>query len=117
MTFRWEVSVQIPTGATGLSAPQDFGGGAKDIGVIVPADWVAAHITYQVSTAIDGAYVNLYNEVGTEVNSAVVAGETQVLNVAGPLLSPFRYVTIRSGTNALPVNQTASSTLKFIFQR
>lgn len=117
MAYRWTVTVTIPSGASGLSAANDFGGAAKDMAVIMPATWVAAGLSYQVSNAIDGTFTDLYNEAGTEVTSAVAQGLTQSLNTTAPLLSEYRYVKVRSGTTGTPVNQTASRTLTFIFQR
>jgi hypothetical protein len=117
MPQRWDQTVVIPTGAAGLSPAYDFGGGAKDIAVVMPATWSAAAITFQVSTAIDGTFVNLYNEAGTEISAAVAQGLTQSLATAAPHISQFRYVKVRSGTLTVPVNQGASRTLQFIFER
>ena len=119
MPQRWTVDVTIPAGATGLSGVNDFGGGAKDIGIIVPAAWVAASISFQVSaTGAVGTFMNLYNEAGTEKSAAIVAGTTQSLNTIAPFISPFRYIIVRSGTIAGgAVDQTATRTLKFTFER
>ena len=118
MPIRWKQTVVIPTEAGGasLSPGYDVGGGAKDIGVIMPAVWVAAAVSYQVSA--DGVtYTNLYTENGTEVTSAVAQGLTQSLNTTAPHLSAWRYIKVRSGATGAHVDQTAARTLTFIFER
>lgn len=118
--FRWERTVTIPLsgGVYELSAGNDFDGGAKDMGVIMPATWTDAAISFQVSTAIDGTYVSLYKEDGTtEVTAAVKQAKTMSLNTVVPYISQFRFVKVRSGTAALAVDQGATRTLTFIFQR
>src|SRR5512137_30675 len=105
------VPVVIANG-TSLSVAQNFGE-ARVIGFIMPSAWDAAHLTFQVSDLIDGTFVNLYNESGTEVDITVAVDRAYSLNTSGAYLTPFNFVKVRSGTAALPVNQTAARTIKF----
>lgn len=121
MPYKWSVAVTIPKDdATGLSGVYDFGGGATRIGLIMPAAWDAANISFQVSTTAGGTFGDLYVEGGTEAKlSAVPAqGKTYSLNTLAPALSPYRWVKVRSGLTGAAVTQTAASTvLTFVFQR
>jgi hypothetical protein len=78
--------------------------------IVIPAAWDAAAITYQVS--LDGVtYGNLYDgATETSIASAsVVAG--RVLRLPLSEWAGIRYLKIRSGTSAAPVNQVAERIL------
>ena len=94
----------IGSGAA-LSQALDLGAG-QAIGVDIPAAWDAADITFAVSTTLAGVYVPLFDSTGTEVRIAAPAvASAYSLAVA---LAPWRFLQLRSGTNALPVDQTAA---------
>jgi hypothetical protein len=98
----------------------DFGGGATHIGVIMPAAWNAANISFQVAATPGGTFGDLYTEAGVEAKLAAVPtqGKTYSLATLAPTLSPYRWVKVRSGLTGAAVTQTAASTvLTFIFQR
>lgn len=121
MAYKWTVSVLIPKDdATGLSAAQDFGGGATHMGVIMPAAWNAADLSFQVSTSGDGTFYDLFGEAGAEVKpaSTPAQGKVYALNTMVGNISPFRWVKVRSGLTGAAVTQTTASTyLTFVFQR
>lgn len=76
-------------------------------GILLPAAWTAADLTFSVS--IDGVtYADLYDETG-EYALVVGASVFSGINIA-PLMG-FRYLKVRSGTSASPVNQTADRDL------
>lgn len=102
--------VALPAGATGLSAAVQLNG-LLLVGLIVPAGWLAASVTLQGS--VDGAtWYNVYDDTGTEVTLAVAA--SRFVALAPATFAAFPYVRLRSGTAALPVNQTGSPTLTLI---
>jgi len=76
--------------------------------ILFPAAWDAADITFQTSP--DGVtYGDLINDSGVEVKRTPTPGKSMGLNI--PELSGVRYLKIRSGTSASPVNQAADRTL------
>lgn len=100
-----------------LSGDYDLSGasGLTIVGLITPAAWTAAVLTFSVS--LDGiTYYPLYNSSGVEVQLA-----SSVLTVASAWigLDPSDFVGIphvklRSGTNAATVNQAADRTVLLI---
>jgi hypothetical protein len=81
------------------------------IGLIMPAAWDAADITFQASW--DGStYRDLFTQDGTEVTVTAAAGQTYYINNTS--IRAFPYLKLRSGTTALPVNQTAARTITLI---
>lgn len=97
----------IPNGATGLSAAISLGNN-RLARIDMPATWVAANLTFQVS-ADDVTYTNLYDSLGTEYTVIAAASRSILLNLADFL--GIRYLKIRSGTASVPVNQTADRAL------
>ncbi len=78
--------------------------------ILIPSDWTAAAITYQVS--LDGVnYGDLYDgATEASISSAsVVAG--RVLRLPRSEWAGVRYLKIRSGTSAAPVSQVAERIL------
>ncbi|MCL5264149.1 MAG: hypothetical protein M1343_02970 [Chloroflexi bacterium] len=102
-------SAAIAAGSS-LSGIVDLEGYTK-IGIEMPAAWDAAALTFQGSS--DGVtYNNLYDNVGNEVTSQAAAGRFIGIDTILRSLAAVRYLKIRSGTSALPVNQTADRTIK-----
>lgn len=79
----------------------------------IGANWTAASITFQSSE--DGVeYSNVYDSGGTEISYAG-AGASRFILVNTAHLGQFgRYIKIRSGTAAVPVNQVSGATVKCI---
>lgn len=90
------------------------------VAIEMPAAWTAANLTFQTSS--DGVtFQNLFNESGVEVNVTAAAAENlaigegttaRIENFAGAV-----YLKVRSGTNAVPVNQGADRTLTLVIRR
>jgi hypothetical protein len=78
---------------------------SRATGIILPAAWTTAAITYQVS-ADNITYINLYDAAGAEISTAAAASRAVNLDPAAFL--GWRYLKLRSGTAALAVNQAAS---------
>lgn len=76
--------------------------GYTEMGLIMPAAWTAAAITFQVS--VDGStWVDFYGTDNTE--KSLTVGASRAYTVEG--LAPFRFVRLRSGVTATPVAQAA----------
>jgi len=111
--FSWpRVSATIANGAS-LSAGINISR-ANLIGIIMPAAWTAAALTFQAS--IDGDnFFDLYDQAGNEVNLPTAAsryvGGLDALN-----FGCFNYLKVRSGTTGTPVNQGASRELTLVLR-
>jgi hypothetical protein len=98
------------TSSTSLSAAIDLKGTAL-IGYILPSSWTAADITFRGS--IDGTnFFDIYNQFGSEVRHVVAANRFIALTISD--LASVRYLKIRSGTSATPVNQAADRILNIV---
>jgi hypothetical protein len=100
-----QLTATIPTGATGLSAAVDLAGKTL-LGYIMPATWIAAGLTFQTSPDGVVAYNDFYDNTGTEISHVVAASRFVRVNPADWV--GVRFLKVRSGTAAVPVNQTAS---------
>lgn len=80
----------------------------------MPADWDAANLTFQGSSDLSGTYQDVYRE-GTEVNITAAADRYIVFDPPTKLAG-VRFIKVRSGTSASPVNQTDSRTLTLMGQ-
>jgi len=107
--YAQQVDVVIAAGATGLSGALDLKG-MTPVAIQMPAAWVAANLTFQVSLDGGVTYANLYDEAGTEIAVTVAASRVVALNTVAKYWSGG-WIKIRSGTAALAVDQTASRTL------
>ncbi len=97
--------------AAALSGAVNFGG-LRLFGIVMPAAWTAAALTFQVSFDEGASWSNLYDANGSEVNVTVAASRAITLDpvvfAAVPMLK------VRSGTAAAPVNQTAAAALQLV---
>ena len=88
--------------------------GCSLTGVITPAVWDAADITFRVSN--DGTtFYPLFDAAGDEVvipSASVAIAEARAFALLPENFAGWNYVKIRSGTNALAVNQSAIRSLK-----
>lgn len=101
----------IANGAAITATGFDVGVGAFVTGILMPASWTAASLSFQVS--IDSAnFYDLYDTAGSEV--VVAAAASRVITVPATLLLGFRYIKVRSGTTGTPVNQGADRTITLI---
>ena len=80
-------------------------------GIVMPAAWTAANLTFQVSE--DGVtYNNLYDQDGNEITATAAASRYIVMtpeNFWGQ-----HWIKVRSGTAGTPVNQGAARTVKLV---
>ena len=104
-----ESTATIANGAS-LSGAVDLAGKTL-LGIIMPATWTAANLTFQVST--DGiTYYDLYDNIGTE-KTILSASNRFIFTVPADWVG-VRYVKVRSGTAGTPVNQAAARDIKLV---
>lgn len=82
--------------------------------ILMPAAWTAAALTVEVSADNSTWYSLVYDENGLQINSwsSPVAGAAYTVAALGML--GFRYIRMRSGTGAVPVNQGADRVFTLI---
>jgi hypothetical protein len=99
----------IPAGQA-LSAPIATVGYGVCL-VLLPAAWTDAPLTLQGSLdqGDPAAWADLYDHLGNEVVLSVAAG--RALTLPPTLLLGWRWLRLRSGLAAAPVNQAAARTL------
>jgi hypothetical protein len=87
-------------------------------GIVMPAAWTSAVISFAVAPSLPsgepGTFVPLRNSAGGVV-SVTVAAETAV-SLDPAQFAGFRWLKLRSGTSASPVNQAADRTLDVILR-
>lgn len=87
-------AVTIASGQS-LSAAADLGG-ARLCGIILPATWTSASISFAVSS--DGVtYFPLYTDGVVEYSIANAAAVSVAYGLNISILAPWRYVKVRSG--------------------
>lgn len=84
--------------------------GYKFFTIAMPAAWDAAALTFQGSFD-NVTFFDLYMD-GSEVSEVVVAAKAYVINLNALAFMSVKYIKVRSGTSATPVNQTAARTIK-----
>lgn len=95
---------------TSLSAAIDLRGTTM-VGVIMPASWTTANLSFQAS--VDGQnYYDIYDMSGTE--ESVAADASRFIAINPSELAGVRYIKLRSGTTGTPVNQGADRTLSLV---
>lgn len=111
-------TVTIASGAavSGALSLRDNRGTGRITGLLIPASWTTAALTFQGS--LDGEnFFDIY-DASTErtvASGAVVADH--FLSLDPDLWDAFPFIKVRSGTAASPVNQAADRTLTFAVQR
>lgn len=117
-------TITLPTGGTGLSEAFTLNGGHAIVGIIMPATWTAADITFQISpdpvahVAVDAAptnFYNVYDETGGEV-TIVGPAVSRAIMLSQNVYITGNYFKIRSGTSSVPVSQAADRSISIIFR-
>jgi len=106
------IEVTIPNG-TALSEEVSLAGRTL-VGIVMPAGWTAAAMTF-LAGAVSGTVRKLVDKAGAEL-SLTVAVDTCIylpaLDLAG-----VRFLQVRSGTAATPVNQGAARVIQLVCRR
>lgn len=106
-----QTSVTITSG-TSLSAAIPAGVNVP-IGIVMPAAWDAASITFQVSADGGTTWVELYDTTGTN-NTTLTVAASRYLVLDPNVWIGINHIKIRSGTSGSPVNQTADRILTLV---
>lgn len=107
-----QVAAITATIASGASISNDLDLGLMRLGrIAMPADWTAANITLQVSHN-GSAWNNLFDQAGSEYSIVAAAGRSNLIPLSDML--SVRYLRLRSGTSAAPVNQAAARSITLI---
>lgn len=101
---RSSVTATIANGAS-LSAAIDLGANYFAVSLTMPAAWTAASLSFQ--TSVDNVTFNEMSDVLGALVSLTVSASTD-LALDGTTFIGRRYIKVRSGTAASPVNQGAS---------
>lgn len=110
------ISVPIPAGATGLSAAVGLGGKTL-VGIVIPAAWLTAGISFQASGDGGVTFGELLDETATaRAISSVAGGAYTVIAVDPTKWRGINEIKVRSGTSATPVNQTGAPTLLLLIR-
>lgn len=80
----------------------------------LPGTWTAANITLLASQTAGGTFLPVKNQDGTDL--VIVAAALQVNVISALLTQGLRYVKLRSGTAAVPVNQGADRVINVATQ-
>ena len=98
---------------TSLSAEVDLEG-FRLAGIVMPAAWTAANLTFQVATATGGTFQDLYDDAGNEVTVTAAVSRSHGIDLLAGVLAPWRFLKIRSGTSGVAVNQAAARTISLV---
>lgn len=114
-----EVVIDQADGGTDDAISEEVDIGAWRIaGIIMPGTWTSASITFKMAEESGGTFVDVYDDAGNEL--ALTADASQFIALTGDdshRLSGVRWIKVRSGTAATPVDQTTSRTLQLVLVR
>jgi hypothetical protein len=80
------------------------------------AAWTAANITVLAASELDGTYRPLHADGGGELVITAAASRIIGIDAGSGVLAAVRFIRLRSGTTATPVNQAATRTLRLILK-
>lgn len=107
------VNVTIPNG--GSLSDAGYVHGAL-VGIIVPAAWDTAVLSFQGALTAGGTFFDIYDQTtARSMLSAEIAGGQKFLSLSLNSWTPFNYLKLRSGTAASPVNQTAARVFTLVY--
>jgi hypothetical protein len=104
----------IPTGQS-LSGAVNTGGSTL-AGILMPAVWSAAVLTFQVSNSLGGTYQDLYDDQGNEVTVQAAASRAIGIDATLAALGGWQFLKLRSGTAAAPVVQGAGASFGLVYK-
>lgn len=108
-------TVTIAAGAS-LSSPASMGSKVL-CGIIFPAVWTSASLTYQVSVDGGVTWVEYYDDSTTEQQTLTTTPLGLYLALDASMFAGVTMIKIRSGTSGSPVNQVASASLMLVARK
>ena len=112
MNYQNAVRYTTATIANGeaLSDAIAVGRGAVVLGVVMPASWTTANLTFQAT--VDGT--NFFNLYDNATEYTVTAAASRVIMINSDITDSLQQIKVRSGTSGTPVNQGAERLLTLI---
>lgn len=110
MTIPSAVIAKITSGAA-VSAEIDLGDKTL-LGIAMPAAWDAAHLTFQVSVDGGVSFQEMFTSAAAAVDITVAASQYFAIDPA--MWRGVNCLKLRSGTLAVPVNQTADRLITLV---
>ena len=107
------LDVTIASGAS-LSAAINLQGRTVT-GIIMPAAWTTANITFQAAAAEADTFVDVYATGGSEKSVTVAASRYVAIDTTDML--GLHFIKVRSGTTGTPVNQGADRTVTLMVSK
>jgi hypothetical protein len=108
------ITATIASGAS-ISGEIDLGDKVF-AGLIMPAVWTAASMTFLVAKESSGTFYSLYDDSGLEVTLSVAAGIAIGVSNFAVALAPWRYIKLRSGIASAAVAQDAERTITIVLK-
>ena len=106
------VPVTIASG-TSLSAAVNCGG-LRLFGLVMPAAWTTANLTFQMSHDGGATWVNMYDASGTELTTPAAA--SRFIAVDPAQFAAVTLIKVRSGSAATAVNQAQDAVVSLILR-
>jgi len=110
------ITTEIPSGEA-LSSEVDLGDWDLEA-ILTPAAWTTAALTFLGTTTSGGTDVSLFEDAGNEIS--VACAVDRYISITGTdktAIRAIRWLTIRSGTLATPVNQASARTLTLVLRK
>jgi len=89
-------------------------GGLRLFGVVMPAAWTAANLTFQTSYDGGATWADVYDVNGNELTATAAASRFIALDPAN--FAAVQRIKVRSGTAATPVAQGAARSLTLVLR-
>jgi len=89
-------------------------GGLRLFGIVMPAAWTTANLTFQMSPDNGASWSNMYDDSAGEF--MVLADTARYLMLDPAAFAAVQWLQIRSGTAGVPVAQAADRVLNLILR-
>lgn len=89
-------------------------GGVRLFGLVMPAAWTAAVVTFQASFDNGATWVSMYDASGNELS--VTVGASRYVALDPVYFAAVPMIRLRSGTAAAPVNQGQDSPISLVLR-
>lgn len=108
-----DTAIAAIAAGSAVSAPVSVGS-FRLFGLVMPAAWTAAVITFLVSFDGGATWSNMYDKNGAEIS--VAAGVSRYIALDPAEFAAVPMIKLRSGTAAAPVNQVAAASISLILR-
>lgn len=96
-----------------LSTAVDLGG-LRLFGIVMPAAWTTAALTFQMSPDGGATYNNMFDDSGAEF--LIQSDVSRYIMLDPVAFAPVQWLKLRSGPAAAAVAQSASRTIKLVLR-